>query len=482
MRILVRITTILLVFSILYTAEIFDEKLLVDVLIAETEQFEISSTTPLQFREVNSPVSIEIKGQVQIQLIDSAYHEAIELTFSTSDKNMQGESDRKLEWNNNHLVFVKDETTKRESFLSEDQLNSFLEKNINVISRRNIKIFEGQICLTQNSTKQYLDLPVEVVSASPITISITGFNYTGSLFISIENEKMELINRLDFEEYLCGVVPNEIGTNSPEEAMKAQAVAARTIAVSNLLSRKHPHSHYDLCASTHCQVYKGLYNQNSITKKSVRETSGEILLFNNKPAVAVYHSCCGGRTEDSSIVWGGSKIPYLTSKTDAKRDFISPLNTNSKAENWIKSNKSVNCKDNKESSSWEKKAYSWTKTIQTKDIEEKLSIKGLKNITIQERGNSGRVIKMTVKHSRGTLTLTGEYKIRSSLGNLPSGLFYIKSKHPFQIVGKGSGHGVGMCQTGAINLAREKQNYKKILNHYYEGCNIAKMKIKQEHQ
>jgi len=155
---------------------------------------------------------------------------------------------------------------------------------------------------------------VEFWSSSGGPISADSMPYHGYLSVFVNpSARLTLVNVLNFEEYLKGVVPNEIGPASAGtyEALKAQAVAARTYAYKNL--KQFDSEGYDLCATPRCQVYSGMKTENTLTSQAVDDTAGEILEYGGKPINALYTSTCGGRTENAEYVFEGWNYPYLKS-------------------------------------------------------------------------------------------------------------------------------------------------------------------------
>lgn len=155
--------------------------------------------------------------------------------------------------------------------------------------------------------------PVQFWSADG-TITVDGVLYRGyaSVFVNAAG-RLTAVNVVNFEDYLKGVVPNEIGSASPStyEALKAQAVAARTYAYKNL--KQFDSDGYDICATPRCQVYSGKSTENDLTSKAVEETRGEVITYQGEPINALYTSTCGGRTENAEYMFDGWNFPYLKS-------------------------------------------------------------------------------------------------------------------------------------------------------------------------
>ncbi|MDZ4182346.1 MAG: SpoIID/LytB domain-containing protein, partial [Candidatus Cloacimonadaceae bacterium] len=285
---------------------------------------------------------------------------------------------------------------------------------------------------------------------------------------------------LPLEDYVGGVIQNEIGNSAPIEALKAQAIAARTHAVSLLLYNRHKSDGYDLCNATHCQVYKGKHLSNDNIVRSVIETKYQIMVYGARVADATYHSSCGGRTDSSANIWKGTPLPFLMGVACWDDCDSLDLTNEKNARAWIDT-KVVS----PGASSWERATLQWEKTVTRTTLENNLGIKSLRRIEINKRGTSGRIVSMTfVGNNR--VTLDSEYRIRQVFGGLSSSFFYIKGTYSsskgaivmqvptkLQVKGKGSGHGVGMCQVGTLKRARDGMAYTDILQTYYPGTSLS---------
>ncbi|MCK9328359.1 MAG: SpoIID/LytB domain-containing protein [Candidatus Cloacimonetes bacterium] len=303
-------------------------------------------------------------------------------------------------------------------------------------------------------------LPLEIISESPIRFK--ELEYSGFIKIKeAQNNKLVIINCIDLESYVAGVISAEIGASSPFEALKAQAIATRTITIKKILNNKHQKDGYDLCSTVHCQVYKGLKNQSSASYRSAIETSGLILVYNNQPIDAVYSSSCGGVSESTENLWG-FKLDYSTVKTDSY------------------------CIDVEQLSGWQKKYLNWQKDFSVIQLQQMFAITNISAIRynrvseFKPGSNSDRIEKIEIIGNK-IVTIEGQYKIRETF-NLPSSLFIVYSEDnsleelnrnsKIIFAGNGYGHGVGMCQTGAIVRAKSGQTYQEILHFYYPNTEI----------
>lgn len=285
------------------------------------------------------------------------------------------------------------------------------------------------------------------IKASNDIVYLNNTGYRGSLEIRNREGALNIINILSMEEYLYSVVPGEIPAVWPEEALKAQAVAARTYAMHHIMNQKIKND-FDLDATTNFQVYKGICVEDNRTTEAVKMTAGEILETDNKPIVAYFHSTCGGKTADDRFVWQDNDLNYL---------------------------KEVTCGFCEDSPS-----YSWETILPLAKIEyyvKTLDSRVVKINNISFKKRSGRVISVIIKHRNGTLELSGnQFRMLFPPKTLLS-LYFIatKSGRGIKITGKGWGHGVGLCQYGAKGMANKGYNYKKILLHYYPGVSFAQI-------
>lgn len=273
--------------------------------------------------------------------------------------------------------------------------------------------------------------------------------------IKVYNHKKGIVETLDIEDYLCGVLAGEMSAEFNKEALKAQAVAARTFTVYNENSGKHNNA--VVCTDfKHCQEYKSkeeLLSKNGQDwmdkfyvkiEQAVKETKGQIIVYNDKPILPLYFSTSSGNTENSEEVFS-TKYPYL-------RSVDSPYDKNAPK---YASNVKIN---NSDFINTMKKGFP---KMQISDG--KLS----KQISIEQRSNGGSVEKIKVANTE----LTGR-DIRS-LFNLNSANFDLKfNKDYVDIIVKGYGHGVGMSQWGAEGMANDGYKYYEILEHYYSNIDI----------
>ena len=316
-----------------------------------------------------------------------------------------------------------------------------------------------QALITAVADQIYInDLPVSsgpllVLSAKP-WLAWEERTYRGEFLIVNQNGKLNLVNRLLLEDYLRGVVPKEILAGWPMAALKAQSIAARTYTLANL--ERHREDGFQLCDTTHCQVYQGLTGEHPNTDRAVLETKGMVITYEGKLISAVYHDSSGGYTKDASEIWS-RPVPYLIPVPGWDSD--SPY-------------------------------HQWTRSFKWEELQDYISkvypeIGELKQLLPTSFGGDGRVIKLTLKGPHGEIVVSGE-QFRHAIGipssNMELGIVYgpepqLQEKIPIrlEIRGAGRGHGVGLSQWGAKGMAEAGYNEKQILKHFYPGVKVTKI-------
>jgi stage II sporulation protein D len=321
-------------------------------------------------------------------------------------------------------------------------------------------------------------------------------SYKGNIeFINIKG-KITVVNEVGIEQYLYGVVPSEMSQQSPPEALKAQAILARTNIYSKI-GKKYKDKPYSLSSDVYSQVYTGIDNISERTNKAVDDTRGMILTFNGKPLEAFFHSVCGGYLEGNDIIWGSARLSYLQPKPCGNKvDFkYGDLSNEQNFKKWIDSVPNSYCnivnKGLDPSLDFAKKYLRWEVKIQRKKLESTIrsttgvDIGDLKDITVIGRGPSGKAKSVKLTGSKNSVTVNRELNIRKQLSKPPlySGNFYIEKENTaknglseyFIFKGAGFGHGAGMCQIGACGMAAKGKNYSEILDFYFTGAKIAEI-------
>ncbi len=279
-----------------------------------------------------------------------------------------------------------------------------------------------------------------------------------------------LVEHVPIERYLNGVVPYEIGANSPEAALAAQAVLARTWATAN--SHRFKVDGYNLCSDTQCQVYKDPSKANQKIKTAIKKTSGKILTWNQKPINTVYHATNGGVMASVDEAWSTNQVPYLQMRLDGPKHWSLevdlPLSNEQNLKSFLSSESEAFGSDHP--------LFRWNRTLDSSQISKQLnqaqkvnSTFYPKNIKALSRGSSGRVTSLKIEGNTGLEILLKLDDIRRVLRQLPSTLFVVKEikEGKWLFSGGGFGHGAGMSQSGAIELAKNGWTTKQILSHYY---------------
>ncbi|MBT1075153.1 SpoIID/LytB domain-containing protein [Geobacter grbiciae] len=286
---------------------------------------------------------------------------------------------------------------------------------------------------------------------SPLVIQVNGKRYRGTIEVSPADRGILVVNDLPLEDYLVGLINCEISSQWPIEAVKAQAVVARTYA--SYQKRARANAPYHLESSVLDQVYDGCEIEDSRAARGVRETAGEILTYGGQPIQAFYHSNCGGRTEVAENVWG-VRLPYLKSVDCA----------------YCSTNPSIR----------------WEYAISLKKLESLLRgsgthVSGLRDVREGKRNESGRLIDLALVSSGGTTTVTA-VNFRKIVGYtaIKSTNFTVRvTSDSVRFTGTGYGHGVGLCQWGAKQRASDGFTYREILAYYYPGAFLSKLPMGQ---
>ncbi len=296
------------------------------------------------------------------------------------------------------------------------------------------------------------------------------------------NNNLEVVVKLSLEDYLKGVVPYEMGNDSPLESLKAQAVAARSEAVIALTSKLYSGEHHDLTSDVECQVFSGNKKRTFSTDRAVNETRGIILSEDGHPINAYYASNCGGHSELIKNVWPDRPDPesYQIALVDKKERSVLDLGSENKVRQWIFSQPEVYCNPNLETElpSWSHKNFRWKKVMSVVSISKMIAGENewgyLVNIKALKRGVSGRMYLARFVFEKDSFDVRGELAIRQLWHpSLRSSCFVVdKDDDHFILYGAGWGHGVGMCQSGAVSQAKQGTDFKSILEHYYPKAKL----------
>ena len=310
--------------------------------------------------------------------------------------------------------------------------------------------------------------------------------YGGSLKLQPNSHgEFTLVNHVPLETYLRGVVPYEIGANAPAQAVAAQTIIARTYALRNL--RRFEVDDYQLCATVHCQVYKGLNDANPTSDRAISQTAGLVLTYENELIDALYSSTTGGITAGFEDTWNGTERPYLQPIVDAPQpvwDLVKyPLNNEKTFRHFLGLNRGFN-------ETGRRGVFRWRKTRSIEDLNQDLrkyltkvrhplkDFKTIKSMRVHKRSRSGRMLTLAIDTDLGKLQLH-KNEIRSALEPPRSTLFYLqpiysdnKQLQGYTFIGGGFGHGVGLSQYGSYNLAKLGWSAEQILAFYYPQTKI----------
>lgn len=417
-------------------------------------------------------------------------------------------------------------------------------KDISIRGDKGLKIFDlsnGENLLLQRDDKIFkiaaepqgirinneffrMSKGIKVIPIGDGFLQVQDKKYRGDIEININKSLLKVINIVEIEKYLYGVLKKEISPEWPAEVLKAQAIAARTFALSNM--NKFISQGFNVCATTSSQEYGGVLCEHPATNRAINDTRGIIATYEGQPINAVYHSDSGGCTENCEDVWGGY-VPYLRSVTSEYEAIVSPPN------------------------------HQWSYSLTGEEFLTKLSrnnytLNSIEEVVIGEKTESGRVKSVDILGDNGKkITLkTNDFRLLIGPGLIRSTLFIMeseggnskeeteeddcnieyeepvqeeapqkrvsdilkedrdfpiselidllnrpkdlsepkvakkpkvikKSESPENLIltfkGKGSGHGVGLSQWGAYGMATRGFKYDEILKYYYQGIKLSKI-------
>jgi len=271
--------------------------------------------------------------------------------------------------------------------------------------------------------------------------------YAGKIFIVPANYTFLIVEHADLENYLYGVLPYEMSYSWPLEALKAQAVAARTYTMKTIENVKN--KYFDLYSDVRSQMYKGGGKQYDSVRKAVDGTRSQVLTYNGKLFYTYYHGNCGGGTDDVR-----SWTPTATS--------IPPLS-------------GASCSYDSHS-----KSHSWSMDISAAKVMEyskKVGLNGtLKSVKVAAKTRTGRATQLTIQTTKGRKNVSCP-KFRLATGLRSCKITHTSMKaQKVHFEGKGYGHGIGMCQDGANGMAKAGKTYEQILKNYYPSAKITPLK------
>lgn len=343
-------------------------------------------------------------------------------------------------------------------------------------------------------------------AAKPLSV------YRGALEVSAKGEHLRLTLVTDLESYVQGVLQSEVPAYFKLEAMKAQSVLARTYGIRPRIA--HGVDGFDVCDSyLHCQAFYGVKNLANMQKQAISETAGEILTFDGKPALALFSACAGGHTENYENCFSDPitnafpppPISYLKGVAEGKLPAGFPSESAMRALYKESQSDTVDA--------WSKGHFRWQVRLKADSIEAHLHhiidemrkdpqfapfIKGppsgklghIERFEVTRRGVAGTAMRLEIHTSTGLWSVEKELAIRSVFENPDAKLKRLRSARIFfdqtfdgnklletvTISGFGSGHGVGLQQVGAQGLALLGKNYRQIIEHYYRGTQVTKVR------
>jgi len=344
--------------------------------------------------------------------------------------------------------------------------------------------------------------------------------FCGDLDLIIEDNNVSAINNVKIEKYLVSVISSEMNANASEEYLKTHAIISRSWVLSRIDADKQKkfnfedtdtkrikwygreeHSNFDVCADDHCQRYQGITraSTNNVIN-AIEATKGTVLYSNNEICDARFSKCCGGVSEDFENVWEDEKVEYLTAIKDSASNQIKiDLTNEEKAKEWIKTTPDAFCNitDSNLLSTvlndydvTTTNFYRWHICYSQKEISEIIKERSgidfgqVIKLTPLKRGRSGRIYELEVVGTKKTYIFGKELEIRKVLSksHLYSSAFVIEYgeydnniPNQINIYGAGWGHGVGLCQIGAVKMIEEGYNHEKVLKHYFKGAELKKI-------
>ncbi len=320
------------------------------------------------------------------------------------------------------------------------------DSGLRVIDKKNSRIVHE----SKNSGLNFYPSKISsiyLIESDKDILYVDNTGYRGKIELHNILGKIYIVNILSIEEYLYSVVPSEMPASWNVEALKAQAVAARTYSYYYIIKNMNKNV-YDVDSTTNFQVYKGIASETPSSIEAVTKTSGIIMTYNYEPIIAYFHSTSGGKTSDDKDVWSGVDLPYL---------------------------ESVECKYSENSPH-----YSWTTELTMNEITKALSEKYKRVDSIRKisfKKNNDRVISVEIIHNNGTINLTGnQFRLLFPPQKLKSTYFTAKKTDKTLVInGRGWGHGVGMCQWGAKGRSEKGIKYDDILKYYYKNIKFQKI-------
>ena len=311
---------------------------------------------------------------------------------------------------------------------------------------------------------------------SQLETGVEDRRYWGSVYVTLDHDgSLIAANAVAEDKLLAGLVPAEMYPDAPPSALEAQAIAARTELLQKI-GRRNLTDPFLLCSTQQCQVYAGAGKEDPRTTKAVEKTRGMVLLRDGGGLVDIrYSASCGGHTEDNDAIWGGEPDPSLRGRADDAKGQTTRVTD-------VDAFLAMDPKD-----TWcgrvehGRSKFRWTEKITADDLTARVAVEypeigRIKALEPKQRGSSGRVMVLTITGDKGSVDVAGDLHIRRLLGGLKSTLFQVtRDGATFVFKGAGFGHGVGMCQLGAIGMAEAGKTGAQILEHYYRGTHLHRL-------
>lgn len=297
---------------------------------------------------------------------------------------------------------------------------------------------------------------------------------------------LRIVNEVDLETYTHGVVAAEMPAKSPVEALKAQAILARTHALYILKGRsRHRRGGYDLCDGQHCQVYYGVGGEAARARAVVEATRGRVVTLDGRVTQVLYASNCGGHTQSADDVHGWGEWPHLSGSPDAPPEAELPSSP-WELRRWLRERPLAYCAP---SGHVHAAHFRWSRAVPARELhrrlERALKVGRVSAILPLKRAPSGHLNSILVRGARGDRVVSSEMAIRGlfGIGSQRSALF-VMDEQPgpdgrpaeYLFYGGGWGHGVGMCQSGAMGRAAAGEPYDRIVKAYYKGVEIGRLR------
>lgn len=344
--------------------------------------------------------------------------------------------------------------------------------------------------------------------------------FCGNLVLLAGKDGVVTVNEVGVEEYLCSVISSEMSAFASKALLKAHAVISRSWLLAQIEKKNTPknqtffldheelvcwydredHELFDVCADDHCQRYQGITRVcTPLVGEAVRETEGEVLVFEDAICDARFSKCCGGMTEEFQYCWEPVPHPYLRARRDCKEGKPVPaLKREADADPWIRSSPEAFCNTKDETilkqvlNQYDRETpdfYRWKVAYTQEELADLIgrktgmSLGKILDLVPLSRGTSGRISRLKIVGSHRSYIIGKELEIRRVLSetHLYSSAFTVDKEEicmhvprRFVLTGAGWGHGVGLCQIGAAVMGAEGYDYEAILMHYYPGAEVRR--------